>query len=130
VSDFGDAPTAILAAVGGAVTLGGSNEGFVTFDKIAPGDFPYAMTYEPAKSQDRGDFQHGTETTTTPLLVVWADETIANVNADIVLIEAALNGSTLSSIVEDTWVASVTRYESLDSERIAADFRIETRGTV
>jgi hypothetical protein len=130
VSDFGAVAIAILSAVDGAITLGGNRDGFLSFDKIAPDEFPYAMTYEPSKTQDRGEFQHGTENITTPLIVVWTGATIAVVNADIVLIEAALDGSTLGGIVEDTWVGEVTRYESEDSTRTAADFRIVTRGSV
>jgi hypothetical protein len=130
VSDFGDVPTAILAAVDGAITLGAYHEGAVALDKIAESEYPYAMTYNPVKRQARGDLQHGEEVTITPLIVVWINETIANVNAAIVLIEAALDGSTLGGVVKDTWVAEVIRYESTDSPRIAVDFEIQTLGFV
>lgn len=130
MSNFGAVPIAILAAVDGAITLGGYRDGFVSYAKIAPDEFPYAMTHSPQKELERGEFQHGTETTATPLVVVWHDETIANVNDAMVTIEAALNGSTLGGIVEDTWVALAGRDESIDSLHIAAVFQVNTRGTV
>lgn len=130
MSDFGDVATAILAAVDGAITLGGSRDGAISYSKIPTGSFPYAMVYNPLKQIERGEFQHGTETTATPLIVVWYEATMATVNDAVVLIEAALDGSTLGGIVEDTWVSVVGRDEGVDSPHTAAVFQIETRGSI
>ena len=130
MSDFGDVPAAILSAIDGAITLGGSRDGFIGYEHIPAGAYPYAMTYGPVKEIDRGEFQHGVETTATNVVVVWNGDTLATVNAAMVLIEAALNGSTLGSIVEDTWVAVAGRDESLESPLIAAVFQINTRVNV
>ena len=127
MSDFGDVPTAILSAIDGAVTLGGNRDGFIAYSKIPADQFPYAMVFNPTKEHVRGEHQHGLETTANPVLVVFHNETIANVNDQAILIEAALNRSTLGGKVEDTWVALVGRDEGLDSEFTALVFSIETR---
>jgi hypothetical protein len=131
VSDFGDVPAAILTAVGNAITLGGSRDGFIAFEKITPEEFPFAMVYDPIKEIDRGEFQHGEETTANPLLVVYSGATIATINADMVLIEAGIaSDPTLGGVVEDAWVAVAGRDESLDTDYTVAVFQIDTRGSV
>jgi hypothetical protein len=131
MSDFGAVPAAILVVVDGAITLGGSRDGFISYERIGPDEFPYAMIHSPVKERDRsGILQHGVETTANVLVVVWKSQTIATVNADVVTIEAALNASTLSGIVEDTWCAAIGRDEGLDSEHTAAIFQVNTRGSV
>ena len=131
MSDFGDVPAAILAVVNGAVTLGGYRDGFIAYTKLAPDQFPYAMVHSPVKKLDRGEFQHGVETTSNQLWVVWKDTAIADVNDQVILIEAALDGSTLTvNIVEDTWVSEVTRQQSVDSDFTGAIFTVETRVNV
>jgi len=131
VSNFGDVPAAILKVIDNAITLGGSRDGFISYAKIPPGEFPYAMIYDPVKEIDRGEFQHGVETTANPVLVVWFDETIDNVNKAVGLIEAEIaSDPTLDGVVEDAWVAVVGRDEGLDSKHTAAVFQINTLGTV
>ena len=131
MSDFGEVPTAILAAIDSAITLKGSRDGFMLYSKIPPDDFPYAMVYDPVKEIDRGEFQHGEERTSNPVVVVWKNETIANVNAAVVLIEAEIaSDPTLGGVVEDAWIGLVGRDESIDSPFTAAVFQIETKGTV
>jgi hypothetical protein len=131
VSSFGDVPTAILEAVGNAITLGGSRDGFQRYEDIPPDQFPFAMIFNPIKEQARGDFQHGEETTINPLLVVYSGATIATINADMVLIEAEIiSDPTLGGEVEDAWVATAGRDESLDSDFTVAVFQIDTRGSV
>ena len=131
MSDFGAVPTEILSAVGGAITLGGSRDGFISYTKIPPGEFPFAMIYNPVKEIERRPHQHGEERTSNPLVVVWANTAIADVNTAIALIEAALDGSTLgAAAVEDTWVAAVGRDEGLESPYTAAVFQIDTKGSV
>jgi len=130
VSDFGAVPAAILSVVDGAYSLGGYRDGFILYDEIPPDEFPYAMIHSPVKERERDDFQHGAETTANVMLVVFRNETIANVNAAVVTIEAALDGSTLSGIVEDTWCSAIGRDEGLDSNFTAAVFQVNTRGSV
>ena len=131
MSDFGAVPTAILTAIGNAITLGGSRDGFISYDKIGAGNYPYAMVYNPIKAIERGQFQHGVETTANPVLVVWSNTAIATINAAVVLIEAEIaSDPTLGSVVEDAWVATVARDEGIDSEHTAAAFLIETRVNV
>lgn len=131
MSNFGAVPTAILTAIGNAVTLGGSRDGFISYSKIPPDQFPFAMVYNPSKEHERGEFQHGVETTANPVLVVWHGATIATVNAGIVAIEAQIKSDpTLSSVVEDAWVSLAGRDEGLDSEFTAAVLVIDTRMSV
>ena len=88
------------------------------------------MIYNPVKEIERRPHQHGEERTSNPLLVVWANTAIGDVNDDIALIEAALDGSTLGGEVEDTWVAVVGRDEGLKQLHTAAVFQIDTKGSV
>lgn len=132
MSDFGAVPAGILTVVAGAITLGGNRDGFIHYAKIPADQFPFAMIHSPVKQLERGEFEHGIETTANVLVVVWKAAAIATVNTDIALIEAALDGSTLGTpaIVEDTWVSVVGREESVESDFTSGVFNVETRVAV
>lgn len=131
MSDFGAVATAILSAVGSAITLGGSSDGALSYGKIPADQFPFAMVYNPIKKITRRPFRHGLEETATPLTVVWRDETIANVNAAVVLIEAQIaSDPTLGGVVEDAWISIVGRDDGLDTEYTAAVFQVDTVGSI
>jgi hypothetical protein len=131
VSDFGDVPAAILTAIDSAISLGGSSDGFMPYDKIPDDQFPYAMVYNPQKLLERGEFRHSSETTANPTIVVWKNVAMSTVNAAVVLIEAEIaSDPTLGGVVEDAWVSLVGRDEADDANFTAAVFQIDTRGSV
>ena len=131
MSDFGAVPAAILSALNNALSLNGSQDGAINYEQIPADEFPFAMIYDPVKTQERGDFQGGVERTANPIIVVWSDAAIADVNAAVVLVEAELaSDPTLGGLVEDCWVSVVGRDESVESDLVAAVFQIDTKGTV
>jgi hypothetical protein len=130
VSNFGAVPAAILSTVNGAITLGDYQEGAISPDRIGESQYPFAMTYNPVQRHTRRPHKHSEETCITPMVIIWDASTVAQVNTAINSVKSALDGSTLEGIVEDTWITEIVRYESPDSDRIAVDFEIETKGSV